>query len=176
MGISDLLKQAGYTPEKSTIGDKPIMKGIYKAMFVDWKVQEDKGYGESIRADFKITEKLSGSDSHSQFPEFVGFFNTSAEKINSKKNGLAKLLNGFFSVGINVDSSTDEALASSLNEKKGSAEVYIKGYKKDPKMKDSEGNWVDNPDGSPKQDFCFLTFSNAKKEAEKEIKKQGHPL
>lgn len=176
MGISDLLKASGYQPEKSSVGDKPILKGIYKCMFADWKVQEDKGYGESIRADFKVTEKLCGSDTYSQFPEFVGFFNTSAEKIGSKKNGLAKLLNGFFSVGISIDSSTDEALAESLNNKKGSAEVYIKGYKKEPKMKDANGEWVDNPDASPRQDFCFLTEKNAKKEAEKEIKKAGHPL
>lgn len=176
MSITGALKNAGYTPEKSTAGDKPILVGVYKALFVDWKNQEDKGYGESIRADFKVVEKLSGYDSRSTFPEFVGFFNTSEEKVNSKKNGLAKLLNGFFSVGKGVDTSTDEALTESLNGLKGSAEVYIKGYKKNPRKQDESGNWVENPDGDVKQDFTFMTQKNAEKEAAKEIKKAGHPL
>ena len=175
MSITGALKNSGYVPEKSTAGDKPILVGVYKALFVDWKVQEDKGYGPSIRADFKVSEKLSGYDSRSTFPEFVGFFNTSDEKVNSKKNGLAKLLNGFFSVGLKVDTSTDDTLYASLDSHKGSAEVYIKGYKKNPR-KQVDGAWVDNPDGDVKQDFTFMTQKNAEKEAAKEIKKAGHPL
>ena len=175
MGIVSALKASGYEPEKSTAGDKPILVGVYKAMFVDWKEQEDKGYGPSVRADFKVTERLSGFDSRSSFPEFVGFFNTSPEKINSKRNGLAKLLNGFFSVGKNVDSSSDEAFAESMNALKGSAEVFIKGYKQEP-LHQVDGAWVENPDGDAKQAFVFMTERNAKKQAEKDIKAAGHPL
>ena len=175
MSIVNALKSSGYTPEKSTAGDRPILIGMYKCLFVDWKEQEDKGYGPSIRADFKVVEKLSGYDSRSTFPEFVGFFNTSEEKINSKRNGLAKLLNGFFSIGKNIDSSSDEAFAESMNALKGSAEVFIKGYKQEP-VHQVDGAWVENPDGNAKQAFVFYTEKNAIKQAEKDIKAAGHPL
>jgi hypothetical protein len=175
MGITDILKQAGYKPEKSTVGDKPIMKGVFKCLFVDWAREEDKGYGEQVSGQFKIIETLAGSDSRSTFPEFRGYYKTSVEAISSKRNGLAKLLNGFFSVGKNVDTSSDEALADSLNDLKGSAEVYIKGYDEKPRKKEGDA-WVDDPDGALRQGFTFLTEKNALKEAEKMKKKQGHPL
>ncbi len=176
MGISDILKQGGFKQEKSTVGDKPILKGVYKAMFVEGKLNELNQYGQSYTAKFKVTEKLSGMDSFSQFPEFVGFFAVDEANALSAKKGIKKLLNGFFSVGINIDSSTDEALYSSLDAQKGSAIVYITGYKKSPKKKDESGNWVANPDADDKQDFAFMTEKNAVKEASKQTKAAGHPL
>ena len=173
--VTDVLKAAGYKPEKSTVGDKPILKGIYRAMFVDGKLNEPNQYGHSYAAKFKITEKLSGMDSRSQFPEFVGFYDV-ADNAASAKKGIKKLLNGFFSVGKNVDTSSDEAMYASLDGLKGSAEVFITGYKKTPRKQDASGNWVDNPDGEDKQDFAFLTEKNAQKEALKQQKKDGHPL
>ena len=174
--VTDILKQAGYTPEKSTVGDRPILKGIYKAMFVEGKLKEPNQYGQSYAAKFKISEKLSGMDSRSQFPEFVGFYAIDEANAASAKKGIKKLLNGFFSVGKSVDTSSDEAMYASLDSLKGSAEVFISGYKKKPRKQDEAGNWIDNPDGEDKQDFAFMTEKNAKKEAEKEIKKAGHPL
>ena len=179
MGITDVLKGAGYTPEKSTAGDRPVLKGIYKCMFVDFKNEPEGKYGPQIMAKFQITERLSGMDSRSTFPQFTAYYKTDAENANSKRGGIAKLLNGFFSVGINVDTSTDEALIESLNNLKGSAEVYISGYKKQPKKNTGTKEqpvWEENPDGEVKQDFTFMTQKNAEKEAAKEVKKAGHPL
>lgn len=176
MGITDALKAAGYTPEKSTAGDKPILNGVYKAVLVAVEHQEDKGYGESIRADFKITETLAGNDSRSTFPEFKGYFNTSPDKINSKRNGLAKLLNGFFSVGVSIDRTTDETLLESLKSNIGSTEVYVKGYKEKPRKENSDGTWSENEEADFKQKFTFMTKSNAEKEAAKIQKANGHPL
>jgi len=175
MGITDSLKAAGWVPEKSTVGDRQIMKGIFKCLFVDWKQEEDKGYGVQISGQFKIVETLVGTDSRSSFPEFRGYYKTEGEASGSKRNGLAKLLNGFFSVGKNVDTSTDEAFVESLNGLKGSAEVYIKGYEEKPR-KQVDGTWVEDEGGDLKQGFTFLTEKNALKEAEKIKKKQGHPL
>lgn len=175
MGVSDILKQAGFKAEKSTVGDKPILKGVYKAMFVDGKLNEPNDYGQSYTAKFKIVEKLSGMDSRSAFPEFVGFFAVDDKNASSPRRGIAKLINGFFSVGKTVDTSSDDALYTSLDNLKGSAEVYITGYKKRA-MKQEGGQWVENADADPKQDFAFLTEKNAMKEAEKQIKKDGHPL
>lgn len=175
MGVTDNLKAAGFKAEKSTAGDKPILKGVYKVMFVEGNKQEPNQYGESYMAKFKITERLSGSESHSQFPEFVDFYDV-ADKAASLKKGIAKLINGFLSVGISIDQSSDEALYSSLDNQKGSAELYVNGYKKKPMKQDDSGNWVDNPDGNDKQAFVFMTEKNALKEAAKQQKKDGHPL
>ena len=176
MGIADVLKAGGFTPEKSTAGDKPILKGIYKAMFVEGKVNEPNQYGQSYTAKFKIIEKLSGMDSRSSFPEFVGFYAIDEANALSAKKGIKKLINGFFSVGKTVDTSSDEALYASLDALKGSAEVYVTAYKKKAMKQDEGGNWVENTEADSKQDFAFMTEKNAKKEAEKEIKKAGHPL
>ena len=172
MGVSDILKGAGFKQEKSTEGDRPVLKGVYKALFVEGKLGEANQYGHSYIAKFKIVETLNGKESKAAFPEFTGFYDI-AEKAADKKKGIAKLLNGLFSVGLNVDSSTDEALYESLDALKGSAEVYIKGFEKKPRKQDEEGNWIDNPEGVIKQDFSFMTEVNAKKEA---TKKNGHPL
>lgn len=174
MGISDVLKEAGYKAEKSTEGDRPILKGIYKALFVEGKVGEPNQYGHSYIAKFKVVETLSGKDSRSAFPEFAGFYDI-AEKAADKKKGIAKLLNGFFSVGLNIDSSSDEKLYESLDSLKGSAEVYIKGFEKKPRMLVGE-EWVDNPEGVIKQDFNFMTKVNAEKDAAKAQKANGNPL
>ncbi len=171
MGMVDALKAGGFVAEKSEIGGKRILTGIYKAVFTAVAKQEDKGYGESIRADFKIEEKMSGDDSNSKFPEFVGFFNTSADKILSKRNGLAKLICGLFSVGYEVNQTSDEALMASLEAGLGTT-VYISAYKQKPQKKEGDV-WVENPDGENKQAFTFMTEKNAVKEAEKKVK-QGN--
>jgi hypothetical protein len=176
MGVSDILKAGGFTPEKSAVGDKPILKGVYKAMFVEGKVNEPNQYGQSYTAKFKITERLSGSESRSSFPEFVGFYAIDEANALSAKKGIKKLINGFFSVGKSVDTSSDEALYTSLDALKGSAEVFITGYKKKAMKQDDGGNWVPNEEADAKQDFAFLTASNAQKEAEKQAKTAGHPL
>ena len=175
MGISDILKAGGFKPEKSTAGDRPILKGVYKAMFVEGKVNEPNQYGQSYTAKFKVTERLSGTDSRSTFPEFVGFFAIDEANALSAKKGIKKLINGFFSVGITLDTSSDDALYASLDAQKGSAELYVSGYKKRA-MKQVDGEWVANEDAEAKQDFAFLTKANAEREAAKQIKKDGHPL
>lgn len=172
MGVSDILKSAGFKQEKSTEGDKPVLKGVYKVLFVEGKLGEANQYGHSYIAKFKVIETLAGKESKSAFPEFAGFYDI-AEKAADKKKGIAKLLNGFFSVGINVDSSTDEKLYESLDSLKGSAEVYVKAFEKKPRKQDAEGNWVDNPEGVIKQDFSFMTAVNAEKEAVKQNSKNA---
>lgn len=179
MGITDILKAGGFKAEKSTAGDRPILKGVYKVMFVEGKVNEPNQYGQSYTAKFKVVEKLSGTDSRSTFPEFVGFFAIDEANALSAKKGIKKLINGFFSVGITLDTSSDEALYASLDAQKGSAEVYVSGYKKRA-MKNTgtkeNPEWVANEDAEAKQDFAFLTLANAQREAAKQIKKDGHPL
>lgn len=158
MNVTEALKAAGFKPEKSTAGDKPIFVGTYKATLFDVAKMEDKGYGESIYAQFKIQETLEGRSSASQFPEFKDYYSLAPDKIASKRKGLAKLINGLFSVGVEVDTNN---LVESLTNLKGTA-VFISGYAQEPR-KQVDGQWVDDPDGDTKQGFTFLTEKNAMK-------------
>lgn len=164
--ITDALKQAGFKAERSTAGGKRILKGVYKASFYDWAKMEDKGYGESIYAQFKVTEVLEGDETSSQFPEFSAYYGTSPDKVASKRNGLAKLINGLFSVGVEVSQDSDEALEQSLNDAKGT-EVFISAWAKQPKKQDESGEWVDNTEADLRQDFTFMTEKNAAKKVKK---------
>lgn len=163
MNVTESLKAAGWKPEKSTVGDKFIFTGVYKATLFDVAAMEDKGYGPSIYAQFKIQEVLSGDESFSKFPEFKGYFNTAPDKISNKRSGLVKLLNGLFSVGVEVK--TDDVLAS-LTEAKGTM-VYISAYKQEPR-KQVDGEWIDDPEGEVKQAFAFMTEAAAQKRAAKD--------
>lgn len=172
MGLVDNLKAAGFKAEKSTIGDKLIYEGVYKASLFDVKQAEDKGYGTSIYAAFKIQETLAGTNSNSQYPEFKDYFSTAPDKIASKRKGLAKLINGLFSVGVEINTTDDASLLADLEARKGTV-VFIKGYKQEPRRKnEATGQWEENPDGDVKQGFTFMTEKNALKE----VKKQDAPF
>ena len=175
MGVTDVLKAAGFVPEKSTVGDKPILKGVYKVMFVEGALKEPNQYGQSYNAKFKVIETLAGNESRSSFPEFSGFYGVDEATAANAKKGIKKLINGFFSVGLKIDTSSDDALYISLDSHKGSAELYVSGYKKKA-MKQVDGNWVENEDAEARQDFAFMTKANAEKEAKKLQAKAGHPL
>ena len=165
MSITDALKD--YVPEKSTVGERPIYKGVYKVSFFDVAYMADNGYGDSIYAQFKIDEDgvLSGDKTFSKFPEFKPYFGCSPEKINNKKSGLAKLLDGFFSVGVDVDKSSDEKLMESLTSLKGTT-MYINAWKAKKQKKDGD-NWIEDPDGGSVQKFVFMTEKNALAKAKK---------
>lgn len=176
--ITGALKDAGFVAEKSTVGDKVILVGIYKCLFVDWKDEPEGKFGPQLMAKFQITTKLSGMDSRATFPQFTDYYKTDAANVANKRRGLGKLIDGFLSVGITIDHSTDELLFASLESQKGSAEVFIKASVKEPIKEEPKGsgNWVPNPDGEDKQAFSFLTEKNAVKLSTKEIAKAGHPL
>lgn len=160
MNLSELLKEAGFKKELSTAGDKRILEGVYKATFVETSPKEDNGYGPSQYGAFKISEVLTGSESHSQYPEFKDYFSTSPDKIASKKKGLAKLMNGLFSVGVEAD---PDDLNSSLG-----TEVFITAYKQ--KTWKKEGEDFVEVEGAYKQGWTFMTEENALKEAKKKSK------
>ena len=175
MSITSALQGAGFKAEVSTAGDKPIMEGVYRCLFVDFKNEPEGKFGPQLMAAFKIVEALAGRDSRSTFPEFKGYYKTDGDGAGSKRNGVAKLINGFFSVGVKVETSSDEAFLESLAGQKGSAEVYIKGYKQAKQKKNDDGTFSE-VEGEYKQDFTFMTKANAEKEAKKMQKAAGHPL
>jgi hypothetical protein len=156
MGIADALKD--YVPEKSTVGEKPTLKGVYKVFLFDVAYMEDKGYGESIYCQFKIADDgvIAGDKTYSKFPEFKEYY-------NEKK--MKKLLDGLFSVGIDVDKSSDEALLAALQSLKGTT-MYINAWKGKKQKKDGD-NWIEDPEGGFTQKFSFMTQKNAEAKAKK---------
>lgn len=164
MGIADALKD--YVPEKSTVGEKPTLKGVYKVSLFDVAYMEDKGYGESIYAQFKVVETINGDVSNAKFPEFKGYFNCAPDKVNNKNNGLKKLLDGLFSVGVDVDRSSDEALMASLQNAKGTT-MYINAWRGKKQKKQEDGSWVADEDGGNVQKFAFMTQKLAEGKASK---------
>jgi hypothetical protein len=164
MGITDALKD--YVPEKSTVGEKPTLKGVYKVSLFDVAYMEDKGYGESIYAQFKIQDVIAGDKSYSSFPEFKAYFNCAHDKIQNKNNGLKKLLDGLFSVGIDVDKSSDAALMDALTALKGTT-MFINAWKGKKQKKNDDGTWEEDPEGGSVQKFSFMTEKNAVAKAKK---------
>jgi len=164
MNIIDRLKAAGYTPELSKSGEMPIFEGTYKATLIEISSIPDNGYGESILAKFQATECLEG-DEYGLGKKFSDFYSTSDENISNNRKGLAKLLNGLFSVGIEVDGTVE-----SLERQLGSAEVFINAYKKQKMQKDeSSATGWSKIEGEFKQAFTFMTEKNALKESKKQL-------
>lgn len=161
MKLTEMLQNAGFKAEE--VKEQAfILQGVYKCAFVKYEMKEDTGYGESILGKFKITETLKGQESKSQFPEFSQFFSTAPDKIANKKNGLAKLLNGLFSVGVEVDQSSDEKFKESLDDALG-AEVYITAFKKKKSKKGANDEWIVTDEY--KQEWNFSTEKDALKKA-----------
>ncbi len=157
--IKEALEQAGYKKEVSTSGDVPVLEGVYRATLVEVGENKESQFGGSqMYVAFKVTEVLAGRDSFSKYPEFKGYFRTDAEQAANKRSGIAKVLNGLFSVGIDAD-------PDDLTAQKG-AEVFIKGFKQKKMEKKEDGSFAEL-EGQYKQGWSFLTESNAKKEVEK---------
>jgi hypothetical protein len=165
MSYTEALESAGYKKEKSTAGEMPVYEGVYKATLTDVKEMEDKGYGTSIWGQFQIAECLGGQD-FAVGRKLSEFYNTAPEKIGSKVNGLAKLLNGLFSAG--TDANPDN-----LNDSLG-ADVYLNLYRK-KKMK-KEGDGFVEVEGEYKQGISFMTEKNALSKAKQIQSKDGAPF
>jgi len=171
MNYAEALQGADYKKEVSTSGEFPILEAVAKATFTDFKEWEDKGFGPSLSAQFIVSEVIAGQDFALE-KKVSEFFNTSPDKIGSKTNGLAKLLNGFFSVGVDV--SVDENFINNLNDVRGT-EVYLNLFKK-KKMKKNDDGTFSEVEGEYKQGLSFMTEKNAIKKAERIKKESGAPF
>ncbi len=163
--IKEMMEEGNYKPAESSDDNKFFLKGVYKATFASVALMEDKGYGESIYGAFQINEVLSGNESKSQFPQFTEYYSISPENITNKKKGLAKLLDGLFSIGIDIALGSKEETVQALTETALGADVYINAFKKQKMRKEGE-EWVKN-EGEFKQSFNFLTEKAAMKKAKK---------
>ncbi len=128
MGLVDSLKQAGFKAEKSTDGEFQPLDGIYKTQFVKAEqVTSQKDKSLQLRAEFKVSETLSGSVSNSKFSEFKKYLAIDGDAAADKKKGVAWLINALFTAGVEVTGNTDEEMLANIQNALGT-EVYMKAW------------------------------------------------
>jgi hypothetical protein len=188
MGFTDVLKSVGYEPKASTAGDKLVHDGIYKLLLTKVENKPDNKWDDGqpnpqVTTEWKVVERLAGTDvPKSDYPDVRGYYSTSNELCHNRKKGIAKLLDGLKSVGVDATGPTDEETIEKLVSLVGSAEVYMKLFPDWRNVKDEGGNWSkkkkdeNGVDIAPFQGHSFLTEKNALKMAATRIKKDGHPL
>ena len=188
MSFTKAMKESGYEPKASTAGDKTIYNGVYKLILSEFKNEPDGKWDDGqpkpqVVAGFKITERIAGSDVYkSDYPDVKGYYSTSDELASNRKKGIAKLIDGFMSVGINVNGATDEETIQNIQAQIAVGEVYMNLFPDWRNVKDDAGNWSkkkkdeDGIDVAPFQNHNFLTLKNAEKKAKSMQKAAGHPI
>ena len=188
MSFTKAMKDAGYEPKASTAGDKVVYNGVYKLMLTEFKNEPDSKWDDGqpkpqVVAGFKVTERLAGTDIFkSEYPDVKGYYSTADDMASNRKEGIAKLIDGFMSVGINVNGADDDATLENIKAQIAVGEVYMNLFPDWRNIKDEEGNWSkkkkdeDGIDIAPFQNHNFLTLKNAEKKTKAMIAKAGHPL
>ena len=163
MSLVDMLKQAGFKPEKSTEGEYQPLEGIYKVQFVKAEqVKSDKTGTNQLRCEFKVTETLTGDDSYSKFNEFRKFLALEGENANSPKKGVKFILNAIYTAGTDISLGDNETeLISNIQSALGTT-VYMNAY-----------GWTPEDSEKTIQMFNPMKESVAIKKAEEARKKSG---
>lgn len=188
MSFTKAMKEAGYEPKASTSGDKVVYNGIYKLMLTEFKNEPDGKWDDGqpkpqVVAGFKVSERMSGTDVFkSDYPDVKGYYATDEKNASNRKKGIAKLIDGFMSVGVNVNGKDDAETLANITAQIGATEVYMKLFPDWRNVKDESGNWSkkkkdeDGIDLPAFQGHSFLTQKNAEKLAKAMQTKAGHPL
>lgn len=158
MGFTDLLKEAGFKPEKSTDGEFKPLKGTYKVQFVkaEDKPANEKG-GRQLQVEFKIAEVLAGDESHSKFNEFRKYLALEGENATSKTKGVAFIINALFTAGTDVSGATDEETLEKIQNALGT-ELYVKAW-----------GWKPEDGEKEYQQFSVLKEAVALKQAKNQL-------
>ena len=188
MSFTKAMKAAGYEPKASTAGDKVVYNGVYKMMLTEFKNEPDGKWADGqpnpqVIAGFKCSERLVGTDIFkSDYADLRGYYSTADDMAANRKKGIAKLIDGFMSVGINVNGATDEETISNITAQIAVAEVYVHMFPDWRNVKDEGGNWSkkkkdeDGIDVPAFQGHTFMTEKNADKKVKAMQKAAGHPL
>lgn len=188
MSFTKAMKEAGYEPKASTSGDKTIYNGIYKLMLTEFKNEPDAKWDDGqpkpqVIGGFKVTDRLAGSEVYkSEYADVKGYYATDEKNAANRKKGIAKLIDGFMSVGINVNGKDDAETIEKITAQIAVGEVYMKLFPDWRNVKDEGGNWSkkkrdeDGIDLPAFQNHSFLTQKNAEKMAKTMQSKAGHPL
>jgi hypothetical protein len=125
MGLIDTLKQAGYKPTASSDGEWKPLVGRYKANVVTLRPEKDDQGAKYYQLELKVSETLDGDTAGGgKYPEFKRRYYLDGDK--GAKN-LQNMLDLFFTLGIEFDMSSDEALEADFNKGIG-ATAYIRAW------------------------------------------------
>ena len=162
MSFVEAMKKAGFKPEKSSEGEFQPLEGIYKVQFVKAEqVTSTKDNSKQLRAEFKVSETLSGKDSNSKFNEFKKYLALEGDESVDKKKGVAWLVNALFTSGFEVTGATDEEQIASIQSALGT-DLYFKAW-----------GWRPEDGDKAFQQFSVLKEAIATKQAEAARKKSG---
>jgi len=108
MGIVDALKASGFKPEASTDGEYKPLKGTYKAQIVALRPEIDRKNNNAKYYQFNLKpiEVIEG-DGFGERTEFRKRYYVDGDKA---AENLKELLNALFTAGIELDTSSDEAM------------------------------------------------------------------
>ena len=135
MGLTDALRAAGFKPEASTDGEWTPYKGTYKAKCEALRLEKDDEGNEYIQEELRIVETLAGDASRSsKFADFRSRYYLTGEKAEAN---VKKLINNYFTWGVEFDTSSDDALKASLEQAIG-AEGYVRAWGWKPQDSDTE--------------------------------------
>ena len=138
-GITDALRAAGFMPEESKDGEWEPYKGTYKVQCTVLRPETADDGSEFIQSEYKVMETLAGDQIRdSKFADFRKRYYLSGEKA---EQNLKNLINDFFTMGIQLDYSSDEALKASLPNAIG-AEGYLRGWAWTPEGKGPQQSFV----------------------------------
>jgi hypothetical protein len=165
MGLFDAVKAGGFVPKVNEDGVWKPYDGDY---LCEWKTlrKEDRKDGSSYYiAEWEIIQTFDGMQKReSKYPAFKQYYSFDLSSDGSderQKKELEKLLKDAFTVGVELDASSDDALATSAEALIGK-QTYIHAFPK-KSWKQEGGEWVENPDKGMKQGISVRLMSIATK-------------
>jgi len=121
MGLTEALREAGYKPEANQDEDFPALKGEYRATVVALRPEVNRDTQEKDRyhLQLRITETLYGDRGEGRLLmrnyRIAGTnFDKSPVTDEQKLKALQGLLNDAFTMGVTLNTSSDEALEASF--------------------------------------------------------------
>ena len=115
MDITSALRDSGFKPEASTDREWKPLKGRYATNWVTLRPETDDKGQKYYQAEWKVTETLDGATPNpSKYPEFKRRYYMVDGERSSAQDNLKALLNATFTAGVELDTSSDEALETSF--------------------------------------------------------------
>jgi len=152
MSVTDFLK--GFTPEINEDGSGfDILEGVYatKVNYLRPEKNKDGAY-DRYRAEYEVTEVIKGNGNPGRKLWSTYYKDNEAS--------IKKLVSDFFTAGITLDTSSDEAFEASFENAIGK-KVYVRGWGWTPSKK-MDGSAIAKEDQVAKQSFIVKSEKDIK--------------
>lgn len=158
MGLMDSLKSAGFKFQANTDDEFEALVGQYRAVCTALRPEVSKDTGEKNRyyAEWTVQDTLDGTFGNNR--KFRKSYWLTNKDGSPNKDDITELLNDFYTCGVQLDTSSDEALEASFDQAIGS-EAYIRGWGWTPE-KDRQGNLIPEGERKTLQQFVIKKKTN----------------